>query len=1140
MYFKSPPIPGRIRRGNFVYICIVLNIRDILDRYKGDSRVQDVAKALNASKNPRIQLRGLVGSSDATVAVALWFLQHQHMIFVLPDREEASYMQADLENLTGQEVLLFPSSYRKPFEFTQPDSSNVLTRAEVLNDLNHTSSVGRLIVTYPEALAEKVIDRASLEKNTLEIAVQNNLSIEFINEFLIEYDFERVEFVYEPGQFSVRGGIVDIFSFSHDLPYRVEFFGDFIETIRTFEVESQLSIEQMKSITIVPNVQSKFLTENNISLLEYAERGTQIWIKDVQFTLDVIRDGYKKANQLWKALSAEDKNQNPDWIDPKFGFTDDKLIADQLYDFAVVEYGKQFFYEGANAFNFEIRPQPSFNKDFSLLIHNIKNNEADKIENFILTDSAKQVERLYAIFEDLDKTVKFTPINISIREGFIDREQKIACYTDHQIFDRYYKYKLRKGYQRTQAITLKELRDLKPGDYVTHIDHGIGKYAGLEKVEVNGKMQEMIRLIYADNDLLYVNINSLNRISKYSGKEGMVPKMNKLGTDTWEKLKKTTKKKVKDIARDLIKLYAVRKAQKGTAFHPDSYLQTELEASFIYEDTPDQEKATADFKKDMESPHPMDRLICGDVGFGKTEVAIRAAFKAVADSKQVAVLVPTTILAAQHHKTFTDRLKGFPCNIDYINRFKTTKQIKDTLAKLAEGKVDIIIGTHRLVSKDVKFKDLGLMIIDEEQKFGVSTKEKLKQMRVNVDTLTLTATPIPRTLHFSLMGARDLSIISTPPPNRQPVVTELHVFNDKLIKEAVEYEIDRGGQIFFIHNRVADLTQLGGMIRKLVPKARIGIAHGQLEGDDLEDVMLKFVAHEYDVLVATTIIEAGLDIPNANTIIINHAHMFGLSDLHQMRGRVGRSNKKAFCYLLSPPLSTLTPEARKRLSAIEEFSELGSGFNVAMRDLDIRGSGNLLGAEQSGFIAEIGFEMYHKILDEAIQELKDDEFKDLFQDEKPRPFISFTQIDTDLEILIPDEYVTNIAERYNLYTELSKLENEAQLLAFEKQLTDRFGPIPPQVNDLMNTMRLQWLGKVIGFEKISLKKNILRGYFISNQQSPYFETDAFRQVLAYVQNNPRKINMKEVKNTLRISFEGVSTIARAVELLNELTGEVVS
>ncbi len=1117
-----------------------MNIRDILERYKTDERVTALAQKLNAGKNPRVQLRGLVGSGDAAVAVALYFLQHPHMIFVLSDREEASYFQADLENLTGKEILLFPSSYRKAFEFTQPDSSNVLARAEVLNELNHSSEFGKLIVTYPEALAEKVIDRASLEKNTLEIAVSNKLSIDFINEFLIEYDFDRVDFVYEPGQFSIRGGIVDIFSFSHDLPYRVEFFGDFIESIRTFEIESQLSVERVKSITIVPNVQSKFLTENNISLLEYVDAGSHIWIKDVQFTLDIIKTGYKKATELWKALSADEKQKNPDWIDPKFGFTDDKLIADQLHDFPIVEFGKQFFYSGSESIDFGMRPQPSFNKDFILLIHNFKNNEADKIENFIVTDSARQVERLYAILDDLDKTVKFTPISIALREGFVDREQKIACYTDHQIFDRYYKYKLKKGYQRSQAITLKELRELKPGDFVTHIDHGIGKYAGLEKVEVNEKMQEMIRLIYADNDLLYVNINSLNRISKFSGKEGTVPKLNKLGTDTWERLKKTTKKKVKDIARDLIQLYAMRKAKEGNAFTPDSYLQTELEASFIYEDTPDQEKATADFKRDMESPHPMDRLICGDVGFGKTEVAIRAAFKAVADSKQVAILVPTTILAAQHYKTFSERLKGFPANIDYINRFKSSKQIKETLEKLANGKVDIIIGTHRLVSKDVKFKDLGLMIIDEEQKFGVSTKEKLKQMRANVDTLTLTATPIPRTLHFSLMGARDLSIISTPPPNRQPVVTELHVFNDTLIKEAVEHEIDRGGQIFFIHNRVADLMQLGGLIHKLVPKARIGIAHGQLEGDDLEDVMLKFVNGEYDVLVATTIIEAGLDIPNANTIIINHAHMFGLSDLHQMRGRVGRSNKKAYCYLLSPPLSTLTPEARKRLSAIEEFSDLGSGFNVAMRDLDIRGSGNLLGAEQSGFIAEIGFEMYHKILDEAIQELKEDEFKGLFQDEKPRPYISFTQIDTDMEILIPDEYVTSIAERYNLYTQLSKLENETELQAFKQELNDRFGPVPRQVADMLNTMRLQWLGKAIGFEKISLKKNVLRGYFIASQQSPYFESDAFRQVLMFVQANPRRTNIKEVKNTLRISIDGVRSIDEAVELLSEIAEPVHS
>ncbi len=1111
-----------------------MNVRNILEAYKADQRIIGLAKALSISKNPRIHLKGLVGSSDAMVAIALYFLQHRHMMFVLPDRDEAAYFQSDLEGLMDKEVLLFPSSFRKAYDFTQIDNSKVLQRAEVLNELIHSSEFGKLIVTYPEAISERVIDRKSLEKNTLEISTGNKLSIDFINEFLVEYDFDRVDFVYEPGQFSIRGGIVDIFSFSHDLPYRVEFFSDVIETIRTFEIEDQLSVDHVKSITIVPNVQSKYLTEHNISIMEYIDPHTMIWMSDVQFTLDIVKDGYKRANALWKALSNEEKQQNQLLIDPKFSFTDHNLLADQLGDVAVIEFGKQFFYTATDTIRFDIKPQPSFNKDFTLLIHNIKKNEADQISNYIFTDSAKQVERLYSIFEDIDKT-QFTPIHSSLREGFIDPDQKIACYTDHQIFDRYYKYKLKKGYVRSQAITLKELRELKPGDYITHIDHGIGKYAGLEKVEVNGKSQEMIRLVYADNDLLYVNINSLNRISKYSGKEGSVPKMNKLGTDTWDKLKKTTKKKVKDIARDLIKLYAQRKLKQGTAFYPDTYLQTELEASFIYEDTPDQVKATADFKKDMEAPHPMDRLICGDVGFGKTEIAIRAAFKAVADSKQVAILVPTTILALQHYKTFSSRLNGFPCNIDYINRFKTAKQIKETLEKLAEGKVDIIIGTHRIVSKDVKFKDLGLLIIDEEQKFGVGVKEKLKHLRVNVDTLTLTATPIPRTLHFSLMGARDLSIISTPPPNRQPVQTELHVFNEKLIQEAIEFEITRGGQIFFIHNRVMDLPQLGDMIHKLVPKASIGIAHGQLEGDALEDVMLAFVNGEKDVLVATTIIEAGLDIPNANTIIINHAHMFGLSDLHQMRGRVGRSNKKAFCYLLSPPLSTLTSEARKRLSAIEEFSDLGSGFNVAMRDLDIRGSGNLLGAEQSGFIAEIGFEMYHKILDETIQELKDEEFKDLFTDDKPRPYVSYTHVDTDLEVLIPDDYVTNITERYNLYTDLSKLENEGQLERFANQLLDRFGALPPQVREMLNTLRLQWLGKQIGFEKISLKKNTLKGYFISNQQSNYFESDQFKKVLQFVQTHPRLGNLKEVKNTLRIAFENIRSIDQAIKILTEIT-----
>jgi transcription-repair coupling factor (superfamily II helicase) len=1108
-----------------------VNIREIINQYKTDERIVALAKALNMGKGSKIQLKGLVGSADAMAAVATYFLLHKPQLFILPDREEAAYFLGDLESILDKAVLLFPSSYRKGFDFTQIDTANVLSRAEVLNELNHDSEFGKIVVTYPEALSEKVIDRSVLEKNTLEITVNTKLSIEFINEFLFEYEFERTDFVYEPGQFSIRGGIVDIFSFSHDLPYRIEFFGDVVESIRTFEIESQLSVDDVKTLTIIPNVQSKYLTESNINLLDYVDKDTQVWIKDVEFTLDIIKAGHKKAVELWKALPAQEKQENQNWIDPKYSFSDEKMIADILQDFPLVEFGKQFFYRTDHIFNFDTKPQPSFNKDFNLLIHNIKENEKAGIFNFIFSSSAKQTERLYAILDDIDKTAKFTPVNISLREGFIDPVRKFACYTDHQIFDRFYKYKLKRGYQRSQAITLKELRDLKPGDYVTHIDHGIGKYAGLEKVEVNGKTQEMIRLVYADNDLLYVNINSLNRIAKYSGKDGTPPKMNKLGTEAWDKLKKTTKKKVKDIARDLIKLYAMRKAQVGTAMAPDGYMETELEASFIYEDTPDQEKATLDVKKDMEAPYPMDRLVCGDVGFGKTEIAVRAAFKAVANGKQAAVLVPTTILALQHFKTFAGRLKEFPCTIDYINRFKTNKQIKDTLARLAEGKVDIVIGTHRLLSKDVKFKDLGLMIIDEEQKFGVSSKEKLRALRVNVDTLTLTATPIPRTLHFSLMGARDLSIINTPPPNRQAVNTELHVFNDKLIQEAVQFELDRGGQVFFIHNRVNDLTQLGGLIQTLVPKARIGIAHGQLDGDALEDVMLDFINGDKDVLVATTIIEAGLDIPNANTIIINHAHMFGLSDLHQMRGRVGRSNKKAFCYLLSPPLSTLTNEARKRLSAIEEFSDLGSGFNIAMRDLDIRGSGNLLGAEQSGFIAEIGFDMYHKILDEAIQEIKSDEFKELFKDEPARPFVTFTQVDTDVELYIPDDYVTNITERYNLYTELSKIENEAELKAFETSLRDRFGPIPRPVTTMMKVLRLQWVGKRLGFEKLSFKKGILRGYFIADKQSAYFDSATFERIINFAQQHPRLCNLKEVKNSLRIAFENLNTIDEAVEML---------
>ena len=1111
---------------------------DLLQYYKTDDRIIKLAGALSDYKCAKIHLKGLIGSSDAMVALALYNIQKQGNLFVLPDREEAIYFQNDLENIFGHRVLFFPSSYKKPFDITQLDTSAVLQRAEVLNELKYNTANGKLIVSYPEAIAEKVVDQQVLAANTLEINIAEKISIESINEFLYGFEFERVDFVYEAGQFAIRGGIVDIFSYSNELPYRIEFFGDHIESIRTFETENQLSIEQINSLTIVPNIQSKLINTNTVSFLNYIDKHANLWIKDVQFTLDIIKTGYPKSIEIFEALITEDKNLHPEFLDPQYVFQNNIDLANSFDKFNLIEFGKQYYYLPSLSLMFNMKPQTSFNKDFNLLIHHLRKNENDGLANYIFAEQQKQIERLYSIFEDISsaavKKINFNPINIAIREGFLDYDTKIACYTDHQIFDRFYKYKIHKNYSKSQALTLKELRALKAGDYVVHIDHGIGKYAGLEKIDVNGKTQEAIRLIYADGDLLYVNINSLNRISKYSGKDGTTPKTHKLGSEAWEKLKKSTKKKVKDIARDLIKLYAVRKAQKGNAFSPDTYLQNELEASFMYEDTPDQIKATIDFKKDMESPHPMDRLICGDVGFGKTEIAIRAAFKAVSDSKQVAILVPTTILAMQHHKTFKERLKDFPCNIEYVSRFRTAKEIKETLARTTEGKVDILIGTHRIVSKDIKFKDLGLLIIDEEQKFGVSTKEKLKQFRANVDTLTLTATPIPRTLHFSLMGARDLSIINTPPPNRQPVNTELHVFNEKLIQEAIEYEIDRGGQVFFIHNRVQDIMHIAGLIQKLCPSARIGVGHGQLEGDQLEDVMLKFMSHEFDVLIATTIIESGLDISNANTIIINNAHYFGLSDLHQMRGRVGRSNKKAFCYLLSPALSVITPEARKRLSAIEEFSDLGSGFNVAMRDLDIRGAGNLLGSEQSGFIAEIGFELYHKILDEAIQELKDAEFKDLFTEEVARPHVSFCQLDTDLALLIPDEYVNAIAERLNLYTELNKITNEVDLLLFEKNMIDRFGPIPEQVAELLNAIRLQWIAVSLCFEKITLKKNILRGYFPANPSSGFYESAKFQAIISYVQHNPYGIKLKENKSVLILQLDQIHSLSAAINTLEKI------
>ena len=1111
---------------------------DIISIYDKSPKIAVLESTFAARQ--KSQMTGLVGSSLSFVANSLFKKSELPFLILFSNKEEAAYYLNDLEQLINTEdVLFYPSSYRRPYQIEETDNANVLLRAEVLNRINSRKKPA-IIVSYAEAIFEKVVTRKELEKNTLKLSVGDNLSIDFINETLFEYNFKRVDFVTEPGEFSVRGGIIDVFSFSNDNPYRIEFFGNEVDSIRSFDVETQLSVEKLKKISIIPNVENKLLQENRESFLDYINEKTVLVIQNTELLGQQLDKLFDKANEAFEKLSKDIQHAKPEEL-----FLNQKQFLKRALDFSVIELHNQAVFKIDKKVEFHIQPQPSFNKQFDLLLNNLSENHFNGYKNYLCCSNENQASRFHDIFEDIDEAnhesirKQYKTMVLPLFEGFIDEENQIACYTDHQIFERYHKFSIKNGYSKKQTITLKELTSLSVGDYVTHIDHGIGKFGGLQKIQVEGKTQEAIKLVYADNDIVYVSIHSLHKISKYNGKDGAPPKIYKLGSNAWKTLKQKTKARVKHIAFNLIQLYAKRRLDKGFQFAPDSYLQKELESSFIYEDTPDQITATADLKADMENERPMDRLVCGDVGFGKTEVAIRAAFKAVDNSKQVAVLVPTTILAMQHYKTFNERLSDFPVRIDYINRFKTSKQVKDTLDALKAGKVDIIIGTHKLVSKDVKFKDLGLLIIDEEQKFGVTVKEKLKQFRANVDTLTLTATPIPRTLHFSLMGARDLSIIQTPPPNRQAVQTELHVFNETLIKEAVEFELDRDGQVFFIHNRVADLRQLGGLIQKLVPKAKIAIAHGQLEGDKLEDIMLDFIDGKYDVLVATTIIEAGLDVPNANTMLINHAHMFGLSDLHQMRGRVGRSNKKAFCYLLSPPLSTLTSEARKRLSAIEEFSDLGSGFNVAMRDLDIRGSGNLLGAEQSGFIAEIGFDMYHKILDEAIQELKEDEFKGLFNDEKPRPFVNFTQIDTDMELMIPDEYVTNIQERYNLYTELSKIENQTQLDAFAKELHDRFGPVPRQVRDLLRTVELQWIGKEIGLEKISWKKGVLRGYFISDKQSKYFETDAFGRILAFAQQNPRNVNLKEVKNTLRIAIEGIRTIDDAIFALEQMRDPVM-
>ncbi len=1113
-----------------------MKANDFLSIYKADGLIKTVAEGIRASKPQNIRVKGLSGSLDAVLVATTFKLHPQDCIVVLQDREEAAYFQNDLQNLLDREVLLFPMSYKRAYEYDETENANILMRAEILNRLAGKTTP-EILVTYPEALSEKVINKRSLASNTFTVKLGEKLDIAFLEEFLHNYDFEKTDFVYEAGQFAVRGGIIDIFSFANDLPCRIELFGDEVDSIRTFEPGSQLSVTKLDKVNIIPNVQTKLVQEERQSLLEYIAADTKLWFKDVQLTKDIVQKSFERAeasfDKILKASGAQVVSS------PEKLFDGGDTFLERTKAFTRVEFGSRFILENARSFDYPSSAQPSFNKNFELLAANLYDHQMQNISNFIAADMPRQLERLRGVFEEINSELRFQPLEFSLREGFVDNNLKVLCYTDHQIFERFHRYRAKEKFTKSKALTLRELYTLQPGDFVTHIDYGIAKFAGLEKRDVNGHDQEAIRLVYRDDDLLYVSIHSLHKISKYSGKEGTPPVMSKLGTQEWETKKSKVKKRVKDIAKELIELYAKRKTAPGFAYSQDGFLQAELESSFIYEDTPDQAKATEDVKKDMQNPHPMDRLVCGDVGFGKTEVAVRAAFKAATEGKQVAVLVPTTILAMQHYRTFRDRLANFPVRVEYVSRFKTDADIKKIIAETKEGKVNILIGTHRIVSKDVEFKDLGLLIIDEEQKFGVKVKDRLKELKVNVDVLTLTATPIPRTLHFSLMGARDLSIIATPPPNRQPVTTELHTFSEEIIRDAVSNELRRGGQVFFVYNRVSDIESVANIIYRLVPDARIGIGHGQMDGDKLEKVMVKFIDGEYDVLVSTNIIESGLDIPNANTIIINQAHMFGLSDLHQMRGRVGRSNKKAYCYLLTPPASALSADSRKRLSALEEFSDLGDGFKVAMRDLDIRGAGNMLGAEQTGFISDLGFDTYHKILDDAVQELKETDFKELFASdlaEKAKLIVQDCVIETDLEILIPESYIASTTERLQLYARLDSIPDEEQLMKFTDEMRDRFGPVPPSVEELINTVRLRWLGEKLGFEKLSLKNEKLRAYFISTKDA-YFSSDIFGQILAFVQKNSKQCKMKDSAGKAMLIIDAVKTVDAAIELLSRMAGQ---
>ncbi|TAJ14268.1 transcription-repair coupling factor [Marinilabiliaceae bacterium JC017] len=1113
-----------------------MELSELISLYRADARINTLEKYLSTQPTA-IHLKGLTGSSKA-VSVASLAELGPHLV-ILNDKEEAAYFYNDLVQLTNEKIVYFlPSSYKRSPEYGQKDTQDILLRTEALSQLQVGPS-RFFVVTYPEALAELVLSAEQLAKSVLQITTGDKIDLSFIADVLTEYNFQRVDFVYEPGQFSIRGSIIDIYSFFEDNPYRIDFFGDEVDSIRTFHLETQLSKEKKQTITIVPNITENQDIQELVPLSGYLPDNTKVWLASPAFVKEKLEEIRTKVEQ---ALKNHPETENEESSIPSLQqLCSAKDFFNHLKQFYRITFGTKNELRAAHTIEFNTSPQPVFHKNFELLEKDLHERRQEEYLCYILSDNTRQLNRLQAIFNDRGVTVKYQEINHALHEGYVDHDLRLCTYTDHQIFERYHKFSLKteKARAAQQAISLKELNRLNPGDFVVHIDHGVGRFGGLVQTDVNGKPQEAIRLIYRDNDVLLVSIHSLHRISKFKSKDGTPPKINKLGTAAWQKLKDKTKSKVKDIARELIALYAKRKAEPGFSFSPDSYMQTELEASFLFEDTPDQHKTTSAVKLDMESNTPMDRLVCGDVGFGKTEIAVRAAFKAVADNKQVAILVPTTILALQHFTTFKERLNKFPCSVDYVSRLRKPKEIKEALKRLKEGQLDILIGTHRLVGKDVQFKNLGLLIIDEEQRFGVSVKEKLKKLRINVDTLTLTATPIPRTLQFSLMGARDLSILNTPPPNRHPIITELHPFNEEIIKEAILFETDRNGQVFLINNRVQNIQEIENMVNRILPDIKTVVAHGQMEGPKLEKIMLDFIAGEYDVLIATTIIESGLDIPNANTIIINNAHHFGLSELHQLRGRVGRSNKKAFCYLMAPPLTTLTQEARRKLKIIEEFSDLGSGFNIAMQDLDIRGAGNMLGGEQSGFISDIGYETYMRILNEALLELRETEYKEVFEEEnKPQEknieFVSDCQIETDEEVLFPESYISNIAERMHLYRELDNIKDEEELIKFEANLTDRFGEIPRASLELMEIVRVRYLAKKLGIEKIIFKNKILFIYFISNQDSPFFSSPLFTNILNWLQHNTHKAEMKEARGKLMLSFKNINSIRNIRDVLEEI------